>query len=65
MAPAKDRPVRRLVLGGAARQSFARVSDVPMPNLNDIQRESFDWFLKEGLKEVFAEFSPLANTEGE
>ena len=30
-----------------------------MPNLNQVQRESFNWFLKEGLKEVFAERSPI------
>jgi DNA-directed RNA polymerase subunit beta len=38
-----------------------------MPNLNSVQRDSFEWFLKEGLKEVFAESSPIiaSNTEGE
>ncbi len=30
-----------------------------MPNLNQVQRNSFDWFLKEGLKELFAEVSPI------
>ena len=30
-----------------------------MPNLNNVQRESFDWFLKEGLKDLFAEVSPI------
>jgi DNA-directed RNA polymerase subunit beta len=42
------------------RHSFARIPEVvPMPNLNKIQRDSFDWFLKEGLKELFAEMSPI------
>ena len=38
-----------------------------MPNLNSIQRDSFDWFLKEGLRELFMEMSPIgaANTEDE
>jgi len=42
------------------RHSFARMHEVvPMPNLNNVQRDSFDWFLKEGLTELFAEMSPL------
>ena len=54
---------RRVTLGlknGAAPRAFEQIADVaPMPNLNNIQRESFDWFLKEGLKELFAEMSPI------
>ena len=68
MAPEEARPVSLALAGGAARHSFARTAEVaPMPNLNDVQRDSFDWFLKEGLKELFAEISPMVatNTEGE
>jgi DNA-directed RNA polymerase subunit beta len=44
----------------ARRHSFARTAEImPMPNLNSVQRDSFDWFLKEGLKELFAEMSPM------
>jgi DNA-directed RNA polymerase subunit beta len=54
---------RRILLGpanGAARHSFGRIEEVaPMPNLNQVQRDSFNWFLKEGLKELFAEMSPM------
>jgi len=48
---------------GATRHSFGRVTEVmPMPNLNDVQRDSFAWFLREGLKEVFAELSPIEDS---
>jgi hypothetical protein len=30
-----------------------------MPDMNNIQRDSFQWFLKEGLEEVFVEVSPI------
>src|SRR5947208_12619365 len=42
------------------RVSFARIPEVlPMPNLVDIQRHSFQWFLDEGLGELFDEISPI------
>src|SRR5438094_421232 len=42
------------------RVSFARIPEVlPMPNLVDIQRHSFQWFLREGLGELFDEISPI------
>src|SRR6266545_1128867 len=42
------------------RVSFARIPEVlPMPNLIDIQRHSFQWFLREGLGELFDEISPI------
>jgi DNA-directed RNA polymerase beta subunit len=47
------------------RHSFARIAEVaPMPNLIRVQRDSFDWFLKEGLKELFAEISPVQDSTG-
>ena len=67
MTLAESRRVSLARADGAARHSFARTAEVmPMPNLNKVQRDSFDWFLKEGLKELFAEMSPIqdsANTE--
>jgi DNA-directed RNA polymerase subunit beta len=49
----------------AGRHSFARTAEImPMPNLNNVQRDSFDWFLKEGLKELFAEISPMHDVTG-
>src|SRR5207244_2792258 len=36
----------------------------PVPNLIQIQRESFQWFLNEGLRELFAEISPISDFTG-
>jgi DNA-directed RNA polymerase subunit beta len=47
------------------RRSFARISEVlPIPNLIDVQVRSFGWFLEEGLKELFAEISPITDFTG-
>ena len=35
-----------------------------MPNLIEVQKDSYDWFLREGLKEVFADISPIADYSG-
>ena len=58
LAPRATSPIARRQ--GANRVSFARISDVlPMPNLIDIQRRSFRWFLDDGLGELFTEISPI------
>jgi DNA-directed RNA polymerase subunit beta len=45
---------------GRDRVSFAKLEEVlPLPDLVGIQRESFDWLLKTGLKEVLEEISPI------
>jgi DNA-directed RNA polymerase subunit beta len=45
---------------GRERVSFAKLEEVlPLPDLVGIQRESFDWLLKTGLKEVLDEISPI------
>jgi DNA-directed RNA polymerase subunit beta len=42
------------------RYSFANIEEaLPLPDLIAIQRKSFDWFLQEGLKETFADISPI------
>ncbi len=65
MALAEARPVSLALADGAARQSFARITEVaPIPNLIKVQRDSFDWFLREGLKELFAEISPIQDFTG-
>jgi DNA-directed RNA polymerase subunit beta len=47
------------------RVSFARIPSVlPMPDLIDVQRDSFKWFLREGIKEVFEEISPIQDFTG-
>jgi len=48
-----------------ARKSFSRLKHViDLPNLIDIQRASFDWFLKEGLKETIDDISPIEDYTG-
>ena len=65
MALAEARPVSLALADGAARHSFARITEVaPIPNLIKVQRDSFEWFLREGLKELFAEISPIQDFTG-
>jgi DNA-directed RNA polymerase subunit beta len=48
-----------------ARHSFSRLKHVlDLPNLIDIQRESFDWFLSEGLRETIDDISPIEDYTG-
>src|SRR5207247_1970246 len=52
-------------IDGASRQSFARIPEIQrVPNLIQIQRDSFRWFLSEGLRELFAEISPISDFTG-
>jgi DNA-directed RNA polymerase subunit beta len=47
------------------RRSFAKLTEVlPPPNLISIQKESFDWFISEGLGETLAEISPVEDFTG-
>ena len=65
MALAEARPISLALDSGAARHSFARIADVaPIPNLIKVQHDSFDWFLNVGLKELFAEISPIQDFTG-
>ena len=51
------RPVKN---GKSFRMSFSRQKEVlEMPNLIEIQKNSYDWFLTEGLREVFDDISPI------
>jgi DNA-directed RNA polymerase subunit beta len=55
----------RAVSSGLDRQGFARIKEIqPIPNLITIQRQSFQWFLDEGLQELFAEISPILDFTG-
>ncbi|HZK66753.1 MAG TPA: DNA-directed RNA polymerase subunit beta, partial [Chloroflexota bacterium] len=50
---------------GGGRLTFARIADVmQIPNLIQVQRDSFKWFKDEGLKELFAEISPIQDFTG-
>ena len=56
------RPVRT---GKSVRMSYSRQKEVlQMPNLIEVQKDSYQWFLDEGLKEVFADISPIADYSG-
>ncbi|MDQ3986467.1 MAG: DNA-directed RNA polymerase subunit beta [Actinomycetota bacterium] len=47
------------------RRTFAKLQEVlPPPNLISVQKESFDWFLNEGLKETLADISPIEDFTG-
>ena len=47
------------------RRSYASISEVlELPNLIEIQTESYRWFLEEGLKEMFADISPIEDFAG-
>ncbi|MDJ1109613.1 DNA-directed RNA polymerase subunit beta [Macrococcoides caseolyticum] len=47
------------------RRSYARISEIlELPNLIEIQTKSYDWFLKEGLIEMFKDISPIEDFTG-
>ncbi|MCR6516279.1 DNA-directed RNA polymerase subunit beta [Clostridium sp. LY3-2] len=51
--------------GKRTRMSFGKVKDVTdMPNLIEVQLDSYEWFLKEGLHEVFDDINPIGNFTG-
>ncbi|MEF9998802.1 MAG: DNA-directed RNA polymerase subunit beta [Lachnospiraceae bacterium] len=57
--------IRPITNGKSSRMSYSRQKEVlEMPNLIEVQKESYQWFLKEGLKEVFADISPIADYSG-
>ncbi|MDO4458628.1 MAG: DNA-directed RNA polymerase subunit beta [Clostridia bacterium] len=57
--------VKRVPLGRGERLSFSKIDEViDMPNLIEIQKESYQWFLKEGLKEVFEDVSGIEDFNG-
>ena len=56
------RPVKA---GKSMRMSYSRQKEVlEMPNLIEVQKDSYQWFLHEGLKEVFDDVSPIADYNG-
>ncbi len=56
------RPVKN---GNATRMSYSRQKQVlEMPNLIEVQKNSYNWFLNEGLREVFDDISPIADYSG-
>ena len=57
--------IRPVPAGKSVRMSYSRQKEVlEMPNLIEIQKDSYQWFLKEGLKEAFDDISPIADFAG-
>ena len=57
--------MRPVPAGKSVRMTFSRQKEVlEMPNLIEIQKDSYQWFLKEGLREVFNDISPIADFAG-
>ena len=52
-------------LGKNVRMSFSRVGEaIEMPNLLEVQKKSFEWFLRDGLREVLDDVSPIVDYSG-
>ncbi len=57
--------IRALQLGDTTRISYSKINEVlEMPNLIEVQKNSYQWFLDEGLKEVFEDISPITDFSG-
>ena len=57
--------IRPIAAGKNMRMSYSRQKEVlEMPNLIEVQKDSYKWFLEEGLKEVFDDISPIADYSG-
>ena len=57
--------VKDVKLGKNTRKSFAKINEVlEMPNLIGVQKNSYQWFLDEGLKEVFRDVSAITDYNG-
>ncbi|MBE6022532.1 MAG: DNA-directed RNA polymerase subunit beta [Cellulosilyticum sp.] len=63
MQKSKMHPVN---MGKQIRMSYARTDEgvLDIPNLVELQRSSYEWFLNEGLKEVFEDISPITDFNG-
>ncbi|PYG89416.1 DNA-directed RNA polymerase subunit beta [Ruminiclostridium sufflavum DSM 19573] len=57
--------VQPVKLGRNTRMSFSKIRDVlEMPNLIEVQKNSYQWFLDDGLREVFRDISPITDYTG-
>ena len=57
--------IRPIPTGKSMRMSYQRQKEVlEMPNLIEVQKDSYDWFLRSGLKEVFDDISPIPDYGG-
>ena len=57
--------IKEVQLGTTTRMSFAKINEVlDMPNLIEIQKNSYRWFLEEGLKDVFNDTTTITDYTG-
>ncbi len=57
--------IRPIVNGKNTRMSYQRQKEVlEMPNLIEVQKDSYNWFLREGLQEIFEDISPIEDYGG-
>ena len=57
--------IRPIASGKHVRMTYARQKEVlEMPNLIEVQKNSYDWFLRDGLKEAFDDISPITDHSG-
>ena len=57
--------IKPVQLGKTTRMSFSKINEVlDMPNLIEVQKDSYNWFLEEGLKEVFSDVSSITDYTG-
>ena len=57
--------IRDIQYEKASRKDFAKVGDfIEMPNLIKVQKDSYDWFIEEGLGEVLKDISPIEDYSG-
>ncbi|MGB8453055.1 MAG: DNA-directed RNA polymerase subunit beta [Anaerocolumna sp.] len=57
--------IRPIKIGNGVRMSYSRQKEVlEMPNLIEVQKNSYQWFLDEGMKEVFEDISPIEDYSG-
>ena len=58
--------IRPVYNGNSLRISYSRQEEVlEIPNLIEVQKKSYEWFLKEGLKEAFDDIWPITNFGGD
>ena len=51
--------------GKTERKSYSRINEViEVPNLIEIQKDSYNWFLDEGMSQIFQEVSPVTDSQG-
>ena len=57
--------IRPVTSGKSMRNELLKTKEVlQMPNLIEVQKDSYQWFLDEGLKEAFADISPITDYSG-